>query len=184
MSGLARNNPFKRRSCGRPKCPLFLAGNRCNEQCYKEGILYAASCNRCHQSQLDAGLDPKERMYIGESSRTLYTRAQQHLNDYRVASAKGPGHTPGPSEEAPSSWMWEHSLEEHGGSQNLETDYNFQVLCSYRDPLTRQVAEATRIQKALRTQTHIQPDGKPVNIISLNRKGEYFAPLERWNEEN
>ena len=64
MSGLARNNPFKRRSCGRPKCPLFLAGNRCNEQCYKEGILYAASCNRCHQSPLDAGLDPKKRITL------------------------------------------------------------------------------------------------------------------------
>ena len=98
---------------------------------------------------MEAGLDPEDRMYIGESSRTLYTRAQQHLNDYRVASAKGPGHTQGPrDEEAPSSWMWEHSLEEHGGPQNLETDYPFQVLASYRDPLTRQVAEATRIQKA------------------------------------
>ena len=76
MSGLARNNPFKRWTCGRPKCPLTLAGQRCNEQCYKEGILYTASCNRCHENQLEAGLDPKDRMYIGESSRTLYTRAQ------------------------------------------------------------------------------------------------------------
>ena len=130
-------------------------------------------------------MEVTDRMYLGESSRTLYTRAQQHLNDYRVAVAKGPEHVPGPGDEdTQSSWMWDHSQGEHGGPQNLETDYTFQVLASYRHPLTRQVAEATRIQKALKSNTHIQSDGKPVKIISLNRKGEYFAPLERWNQEN
>ena len=66
----------------------------------------------------------------------------------------------------------------------METDYDFQVISTHKDPLTRQTAEAIRIQKALQQGTHVQRNGKPVKIISLNRKGEYFAPMERWNNEN
>ena len=65
--------------------------------------------------------------------------------------------------------MWDHALT-HGGIQNLETDYNFGVVCSYRDPFTRQVSEATRIQKAINSGVHYDTGGREVKMISLNRK--------------
>ena len=78
-------------------------------------------------------------------------------------------------------WMWDHFHGIHGGPMDLENDYAFQVLSSHRDPLTRQTTEAIRIQKALQQGIHISRNGEPVQIISLNRKGEHFAPMERWN---
>ena len=185
MSHLSRNNPFQRSSCGRPRCPLILGESKCNEDCYREGVIYSATCNRCYQTKIDAGLDPKPRVYIGETSRTLYTRAQQHLQDYRKACYEGQGRHQNHSEEedSKSSWMWDHSTEIHGGLMNLEKDYTFSVISSHKDPLTRQTAEAIRIQKALQKGTHYSRNGKPVQVISLNRKGEHFAPMERWNHD-
>ena len=184
MSNLARSNPFKRSSCGRQRCPLLLGESKCNEDCYKESIVYLATCNRCYDAELEAGLEPKPRVYIGESSRTLYTRTQQHLQDYQRACAEGQRSSSNHREEdSKSSWMLDHSEEIHGGLLDLEHDYEFQVLSSHRDPLTRQTAEAIRIQKALQQGIHIQRNGEPVQIISLNRKGEHFAPMERWNND-
>ena len=154
-------------------------GESCNEQCWKEGIIYAANCTKCYEDQINTGLEPVNRTYIGESSRTLYTRVNQHINDYRKA---GQRLGMDPEDDKVSSWMWDHA-QSHGGIQNLETDYNFGVVCSYRDPFTRQVSEATRIQKAINNGVHYDTGGREVKIISLNRKGEYFSPIERWNKD-
>ena len=134
---------------------------------------------------VNAGLEPKPRVYIGETSRTLYTRTQQHLQDYQKACVEGQRSSSIHREEdSTSSWMWDHSHGIHGGPMDLENDYEFQVLSSHRDPLTRQTTEAIRIQKALQQGIHISRNGEPVQIISLNRKGEHFAPMERWNNDN
>ena len=78
--------------------------------------------------------------------------------------------------------MWDHTLDKlEGILDNVYSDYTFNVLLMHRDPLTRQTKEAIRICKALETGNHIQANGKQVKIFSLNRKGEYFAPRERWN---
>ena len=53
MSGISQNNPFKRKSCGRQECPYLMQWESCNEQCWKEGIIYAANCNRCYEEQID-----------------------------------------------------------------------------------------------------------------------------------
>ena len=153
-------------------------GEFCNEQCWKEGILYAANCNRCHEDQIDQ-IETVNRTYIGESSRTLYTRVNQHINDYKRAGQK---QGMDPEDDSTSSWMWDHS-QTHGGIQDVQTDYNFGVITSYRDPFTRQVAEAVRIQKAIDRGIHFDTGGREVQIISLNRKGEYFSPIERWNKD-
>ena len=174
MSGVARNNPFVRKTCNRQNCPLLMTGENCNEQCWKEGIVYSASCNRCYEQQLAQNIDPINSMYIGESSRTLFTRSNQHIGDYKKASQR-PDHDT--DNDAVSSWMWDHA-QVHGGILEAETDYNFGVICNYRDPFTRQVAEAVRIQKALKYGLHYDVNYKEVKIKSLNRKGEYFSPIE------
>ena len=75
-TGLSMNNPFKRDSCQRKGCPILESGDKCREQCYKEGVVYTGQCNQCTTSR---------QIYIGESSRTLYTRCAQHVASIAAA---------------------------------------------------------------------------------------------------
>ena len=80
MSRLSNNNPFPRQSCERTRCPLRESNVHCYDRCYKEGVLYQAVCSRCHKQQEDLGLPViRDFLYLGESSRILYTRYQQHI---------------------------------------------------------------------------------------------------------
>ena len=183
MSKLSNNNPFQRPSCERSRHPLRESENLCYDRCYKEGILYQAVCLRCHKEQEESGSPVvRDSLYLGESSRTLYTRYQQHIQDYRRASRRNP--SPPELVDTVSSWMWDHAKEKHGGpSSKLEEDYQFTVLSSHRDPMTRQISEAVRINRALEARIHTTARDKEVPINSLNRKGECFAPMERWEEQ-
>ena len=179
MSELAKNNPFLRKNCDRENCPYVTKGMFCNEKCYKEGIIYKASCDRCYQHDVETNREPIQKIYLGESSRTLYTRSLQHIEDYRKAGLKTPNISHTQEEDQVSSWMWEHSKEAHGGPNEFSKDYTFDVITNYRDPLSRQVAEALRIQRALNYGKHTESNGKEVQVISINRKGDFFSPLER-----
>ena len=78
-------------------------------------------------------------------------------------------------------------METHGGDPDMkpERDFNFSVLATFKDPLTRQITEAVKIKRALEHKTFQAPGGEAVQVISLNRKSEHFAPLlrrqEHWN---
>ena len=72
----------------------------------------------------------------------------------------------------------------HGGGQDLdpERDIKFSILSSFKDPLTRQVTEAVKIQRALDTCTFLAGGGEVRQIASMNRKYEHFAPIQRRQE--
>ena len=170
MTGLAMNNLFPRQSCQRPNCPLDKDG-KCLEKCMKEGINYTAKCTRCTELL---------HLYTGESSRTLYTRALQHYQDYsRAMRNKDQDHRN--SQEPSSSWMMDHTDNVHPGTDMNKSDYEFSLITTYRDPLTRQIAEAIRINEALEYNKYTDNKGEIIEIRSLNRKGEHFAPRERWD---
>ena len=60
--------------------------------CSKEGIGYSSTCTRCRVTdEQEEGRPPDNYTYIGETARTLYTRANQHLTTYRshLPSRKG-----------------------------------------------------------------------------------------------
>ena len=57
--------------------------------------------------------------------------------------------------------------------------FSFNLLSSHRDPLSRQTHEAVRIQQAIESGT-ITIGDSDLYIQTLNRKGEHFAPWERW----
>ena len=118
-------------------------------------------------------------MYIGETSRTLFTRCNQHVRDFRRASKEDQG-------ELASSWIRDHLDEHHKDSKhtfNPLTDISWKVKSTHRDPLSRQTTEAVSIQEAM--ETELMPDREgAVQISSLNRKGEYFCARERWNKRN
>ena len=150
MATLGPNNPFPREFCQRESCPL--KSTKCLESCSKEGVVYKIWCQRCHTDQLDRGVaEPKDSVYIGETSRTVFTRFHQHVRDYIKASKQNPDAI---LDEEHSSFMMDHSRLFHGGHQDYKQDYLVKVLSSHRNPLTRQTTEAVRISKALSSGIH------------------------------
>ena len=165
-------------------------------QCYREGVVYLARCRRCHLQQMEEGKQEQEvveEVYLGESSRSVVTRAREHHANYQVAMKKvaREGSLPrvrvsrpgGQEEEEVSSWMADHTVTCHQGevSPELMDDYDFMVIGSWIKPLQRQVEEAVRIRNAMTKGFLWLGKGKRrrkllVNKRILNRKLENFSP--------
>jgi hypothetical protein len=86
---------------------------------------YSSTCKRCQETQQQEEKKNPEGItnysYTGETARTLFTRAKQHLNCYR---SHLPGHKPSES------WMWENTTSHHGGLMGPnegEKEYQFRV---------------------------------------------------------
>ena len=117
--------------------------------------------------------------YIGESLRTLYVRRKQHIADFKYCSKKRNNNST-ITEEGRSSFMWDHVQEVHGGEEDMDPEnFRFSVISSFKDPLTRQLTEAVKIKRALDSGSFQSQGGDIIQVHSMNRKAEYFAPLER-----
>ena len=79
---------------------------------------------------MECAREGKEAVYVGESSRSAYERAMDHLGDYR--------------EGAEDSHMSNHAKTEHGG--RLDLKWKFSVIKTFQSSLTRQISEAVRIK--------------------------------------
>ena len=71
--------------------------------------------------------------------------------------------------------MSDHHRDPHDGQDMDILDYQFIVINNFNDPMTRQIEEAVRIQKSLKSGLHIDKNGKQRSITSLNRKNEHFT---------
>ena len=98
-------------------------------------------------------VDVVDEVYVGESHRSIVTRARSHFEVYkpqgRPGGAEGRGVARGVGEEdeemrKAGSWMREHTLQCHGGefSHNKMDDYEFVFLRSHSKVLRRQLEEA------------------------------------------
>ena len=67
-----------RKECGRDECVMCYQreGNKVTK-CLKNNVGYEAKCGRC----------PTRFSYLGETSRTAFTRTKEHMSDYRAAAA-------------------------------------------------------------------------------------------------
>ena len=94
-------------------------GGNC-EEC---GINYEIECQLCPEEE--------RSVYIGETSRNLYTRSNEHVASYRGGKM--------------TSFMFKHQDSAHQGEQ---ASYRAKVTASTRDCLTRQVREAVLIRRS------------------------------------
>ena len=80
--------------------------------------------------------------------------------------------------------MWDHIKNEHGEVPdiNIHNDFHFKILQRHKDPLTRQLSEAIRIEEALFNKIHHDEKGNKIKIKSLNRKEEHFKARKRFYE--
>ena len=150
--GLVQTNQFPRDECQRKDCLLCVqkGGNEGNTRCESSNVGYEGECNRCAE----------RHAYIGETSRTAFTRAKEHWGDYRAAAAaklpplptdnSGRGADGRKKKVDVKSWMWEHTRDNHGGVLGDErglTDYRFKVVRKFQKCLERQIDEDMRMQK-------------------------------------
>ena len=186
---LVRSNPRPREECGRNLCPFRMAGEKCRERCYREGVGYIGRCVRCAEEQRQQGRKEEDivwQAYHGESSRSVPTRSGEHYCDYQAAMKK-----PAPVQrrddeeegEGSSSWMADHTRSHHGGviSDNPLDDYDFLLVEQNRKPLLRQLEESVRIKMAKESGYVMLGRGPRarkllVNRQLLNRKMENFSP--------
>jgi hypothetical protein len=166
--GLIKSNQFPREKCERENCQLCVQQNQENKKivCDRENVGYEGWCNRCPDIKY---------AYIGETSKTAFTRLSQHLVAYRAASAArvppqpkqdGIGFERRP--QAAKSWMWEHTRDVHEGvvgSNGGVDDYNVKVVGKFLKCLYRQVDEDVRMQE-------LEAGGG----VLLNSKYEYYMP--------
>ena len=129
---LQNPNPTATKECSKPKC-IPCGQQDGSRSCHKTNVTYQYTCKEC------------EAVYTGETSRNLYTRALEHKKKYE--------------DKAGDSFMNNHQVEAHNGG---DPNFNVKVVGSYRDPLSRQVAEGVLITN---TKTKI-----------LNSKAEMIQP--------
>ena len=162
-----------------------------NGMCYKPSVGYLYTCSRCEverQHQLDAGTpvgSTTSYRYIGETSRTAYTRHLQHIDKYRRKVAEGNVRNAVQLEEDDDrggTFMWSHTRDHHGGVPGQDSgkkDYSLEVEGTFQDTMTRQVDEAVRMgqcgwgEDVLRRTSNIQPAPK---CKLMNSKNEWFKP--------
>ena len=102
----------------------------------KTNIQYQLECKMCP--------DEDKCVYIGESSRNLYTRAKEHMDKYRSRKRRR------------DSFIKKHQEEKH---QDRPANFAAKTTGVFRDCLSRQISEAV----------HILRSEKPV----LNTKSEW-----------
>ena len=73
--------------------------------------------------------------------------------------------------------MWDHVEEVHQGviSQDPAHDFNFQLMGSFKDPLSRQLDESVRIAMVY-NYGKVVGDRWPGRTVLLNRKDEHYQP--------
>ena len=117
-----KSNPTEMPGCDNDNCLPCRTGRGDGGRCQGSGVNYAVECQLC-----PAGA---KSLYLGESSRNLYSRCIEHEDRYRTGSDK--------------SFMLKHQSKEHHGEAG---QYTAKVTASTRDCLTRQVREAVEIRR-------------------------------------
>ena len=127
---LPNTNPWNGEDCTRPECYSCRQGDEKLQNCKQRNILYESYCTICNPEGLKEGYRASG-VYVGESARSLYERAKEHHDD--ELNMKEDSHRM-------KHWVLDHP--------NLPDPPKFKmkIVSSYRDPLTRQVGEAVRIE--------------------------------------
>ena len=106
-------------------------------KCNKRNVLYENICTLCNpgagEEKRGKGLKPPTHppsIYVGETSRTLYERGKEHWRGFYS--------------KAENSHIYKHHQIHHGGEG--EPAFFLRPVRFFSTALTRQIAEATRIQ--------------------------------------
>ena len=125
---VVKSNPWAGGPCGMPEC-LVCKHENGGGDCKKRSITYRTRCETCYENGEKLG-DNKEKIYIGESSRTGRERGAEHANDYH--------------REVPDSHMWKHWQTDHNEDKEKPV-FSMKVLKRHKSAFVRQINEAVLI---------------------------------------
>ena len=118
-----KSNPTATPGCGQPDCLACAGGRGEGGNCLKSNVQYSIRCGTCP--------DEAPTVYLGETSRNLYTRAKEHQQKRKSKSAD--------------SFMASHQAEKHKGER---VNFKAKVEKSFQDCLTRQISEGVYIRRS------------------------------------
>lgn len=117
QSMLQKSDPFKEKQCRNIDC--LVCRNNGKGSCRSTGVTYELVCRAC------------QHKYIGETSRSAYTRGKEHLSSLE--------------RQEENSVMWRHSCDVHGGNV---PDFVMNVTGTFQnDAMLRQITESVLINK-------------------------------------
>ena len=122
-SSLQKSNPTETPGCNKDDCMGCADEKGRGGKCHKNNINYTIECTECPEDN--------KPIYIGETSKNLYTRTLQHLRARREDG----------------SFMRRHKEEKHEGR---EVQYKAQVTHSNKYCLSRQIREGVLIRRCNR----------------------------------
>ena len=100
------------------------------EGCRKSNICYEMDCQVCKRKSEQTDRQQDRTVYIGETSRNLFTRGKEHLYKYETNHCD--------------SFMAKHQAEHHNGEP---ADFTAKVMSKHENCLSRQVAEGVAIRR-------------------------------------
>ena len=116
------SNPLETAGCSDTQCIACKETRGAGGKCRKSNVNYSVGCKLCPE-------DGKS-VYIGETSRNLYTRGTEHMNKFESRKAD--------------SFMLKHQTNNHPGQP---IDFQAKVIGTFNDCLSRQVAEGVEIRR-------------------------------------
>ena len=134
-----KGNPTATPGCADMACVVCRGGSGRGASCRKSNVQYQLECNLCPEEE--------KSMYIGETSRNLYTRGLEHQAKYEAGDAD--------------SFMRKHQTEIHAGQ---DAQFKGSVTGCFRDCLSRQVSEGVQIRRCAGSTT------------IMNSKSEWHQP--------
>ena len=162
--------------CGRVECPP------CRKQegrvnCKARNVVYESKCLVCNPSSRQEDEDshpsepndqPREGIYIGETSRSLHERAVEHVRDAHGFSAK--------------SHIVKHWMNSHP-SLPSPPEMEFSISARYRDCLSRQIGEALSISNSKDTLLNSKAEYMANSLCRVTMKEDPWEQRERTRKE-
>ena len=118
-----RSNPTASPGCTDPNCVACKGGGGRGGNCRRGNVQYQMECQQCPEGD--------KSVYIGETSRNLFTRGKEHMSKY--------------VNQKEDSFILRHQEERHASNP---ATFDAEVTASFRDCLSRQVSEGVHIRRS------------------------------------
>ena len=164
-------------SCGRADCPPCRKPEG-RENCKARNIVYKSKCLICnpatsHEEEVDVqplgrSQEPREGIYVGETSRSLHERALEHERDAKAFS---------PKSHIVKHWMISHPVLPN------PPEMEFTISARFKDCLSRQIGEALKINlsKDILLNSKSEYNSNSLNRISIQEDA--WERRERGRQE-
>ena len=144
------SDPWCGQDCSRETCWLcetkLLTGKNTRQECTKRNLVYETYCISCEERDMrELGekegnenkngerVQVKLHKYVGETCRSVWERATEHLADLRNLS--------------PASHLLKHILDRHEEENMEEIRFGIRIVKYTRSPFERQILESVKIQQ-------------------------------------